>query len=365
MPITSLAISDFRNLASVELMPVTQGLNIICGNNGSGKTSLLEAIHYLSYGKSFRTSNAGRLIKHEADKFSLFSQIVSDSRALLPVGVERTNTGSSRLRIAGTDTSSVAELASLLPIRVINSQSHHLLESGPAFRRKFIDWGLFYQSSAFFSIWKQFERVLKQRNAVLKARLSKRELDVWSEEMVRSACQLDQLRRDYLSQLRPLLIELVHELLGIPDLDMTYHPGWNDALDYGTVLADAYSDDMRYGCTQYGPHRADMDIRFDGLSAKHFLSRGQQKLLICAMILAQGMLLSGTINKGPIYLVDDLPAELDEGSGKRLASLLSRQLTQVFITAIDGDVIQGLLNSTLASPAKVFHVEHGCISEVN
>ncbi len=363
MPITSLSITDFRNLAAADLTPDTHGLNIICGKNGSGKTSLLEAIHFLGYGKSFRTSVAARLIKHQTEKFSLFSQIISDNQTSLPIGIERTTAGFSRLRIAGADAGSVAELASLLPIRVMNSQSHQLLEAGPVFRRKFLDWGLFYQSAAFFTVWKQFERVLKQRNAVLKARLPKRELDVWSEEITHYGCQLDQLRRDYINELRPLLAGLMDELLGISTLDVHYYAGWDESMDYGAVLADSYYDDMRYGCTQHGPHRADMEVQFDGLSAKHFLSRGQQKLLICAMILAQGMLLSGTVNKGPIYLVDDLPAELDESGGKKLVSLLARQQAQVFITAINNDVMQGLIGVDSVSSVKVFHVEHGCISE--
>lgn len=364
MPITLLTITDFRNLASFELTPIPHGLNLICGKNGSGKTSILEAIHYLAYGKSFRTSTAGRLIKHETEKFSLFSHIARENESFLPVGAERAVTGSSRLRIAGADAANIAELASLLPIRVINSQSHQLLEAGPSFRRKFIDWGLFYQADTFLTVWRQFERVLKQRNTVLKNRLPKRELDVWTAELVSYGNQLDQLRRDYIGQWQPLLAAATAELLGITDLELIYHAGWDKSADYSDILAASYHDDMRYGSTQHGPHRADMDILIEGVSAKHFLSRGQQKLLICAMIVAQGMLLSDLINKAPIYLVDDLPSELDERSGSKLVSLLAQQQSQVFITAIDHAVMHGLLGNDIGSSVKVFHVEHGRVKEI-
>ena len=361
MPISKLTISNFRNLTSVDLAPSTLGLNIICGQNGSGKTSILEAIHYIGHGKSFRTSSSSRMIQHETDKFSLFSHIVRENQAHLPVGVEKTITGSNRLRIAGEDATSIAELARYLPIRVINSQSHQLLESGPSVRRKYLDWGLFYQSESFLSVWRQFERVLKQRNTVLKERRPKRELDVWTNEMARYGIALDSLRREYIEQLQPLLADLAAELLGVSDTEIHYESGWNDELEYETVLANSYHEDMRYACTQYGPHRADVDVNIGGRSAKHFLSRGQQKLLICAMILAQGMLLSRAINKAPIYLVDDLPAELDDGRGHKLVSLLIRQKTQVFITAIDSGVMLRLMDADTALLAKVFHVEHGCI----
>src|SRR5690606_11738133 len=118
MPISSLHITDFRNLATVSLQPGQHGLNIICGQNGSGKTSLLEAIYYLGLGRSFRSATAARLIRQAASQFSLFAQIVSDGRQI-PVGAERCTNGASRLRIAEQDATSITELASFLPLRLI------------------------------------------------------------------------------------------------------------------------------------------------------------------------------------------------------------------------------------------------------
>lgn len=365
MPIISLRIADFRNITSAELAPCLQGLNIICGDNGSGKTSLLEAIHYLGLGRSFRSSTAARLIKYETVKFSLFSQIVNDSQRYIPVGVERDTRGSSRLRMAEQDVSSVMELASLIPIRLINSQSHQLFESGPAFRRKYLDWGLFYQFESFLPCWRHFERALKQRNAVLRDRRPTKELDIWSNELIKHALELDKLRREYVALLTPFLREMQTALLPTLDLQINYEPGWSENMDYATNLANTYNDDLRIGHTQLGPHRADFDIQINGVSAKHFLSRGQQKLLICAMILAQGMLLNKHANKGLIYLVDDLPSELDLQGKQKLISLLSRQQTQIFITAIESSMICDLVSDKTDMPMKVFHVEHGSVVEMH
>ncbi len=358
MAITSLRINDFRNLAAVDVIPCVQGLNIIAGHNGSGKTSLLEAIHYLGLGRSFRSASSSRLIRHATDKFSVFAQLLSSGQRDIPVGVERDTHGIVRSRIAEKDAASVAELAYLLPIRIINSQSHQLFEAGPVFRRKYLDWGLFYHFDAFFLCWRQFERVLKQRNIVLRDQLSRQELDVWTAELLKYSIELDNFRRDYINMLQPVLAELTGELLDMRNLEIHYSPGWDDSQSFAEILASNYHQERRSGYTQVGPHRADFDIRLDGISVKHFLSRGQQKLLICAMILAQGMLLAKCVNKSLIYLIDDLPSELDLYSRQKLISLLAKQPTQIFITAVESETICALLNKSDVS-LKVFHVEHG------
>lgn len=364
MAITSLRIADFRNLVAVELLPVQHGMNVISGNNGSGKTSLLEAIHYLGMGKSFRSSTSSRLIRYTSDKFSVFSQLVIDNNRYLPVGVERDVCGMVRIRVAEQDAASITDIAAVMPIRVINSHSHNLFESGPVFRRKFIDWGLFYQMDGFLPCWRQYERVLKQRNAVLRDRRPKRELDVWTDELVKHGVELDRLRREYIQAITPIIVQNCHELLGMTNLDIRYQSGWSADKDYASALADAYHEENRLGHTQYGPHRADLDILSDGVSVKHFLSRGQQKLLICAMIIAQGICLAKYANKSLIYLVDDLPSELDLQSKMKLISLLSKQHTQIFITAIESDSICDFVSDKTDVPVKVFHVEHGSVVEM-
>jgi DNA replication and repair protein RecF len=363
MPLTSLRVVNFRNLAKVELDPLAQGLTILSGDNGSGKTSLLEAIYYLGLGRSFRTGTASRLIRHQTDKFSIFSQLLSESERLIPVGVERSVNGSTRLRMAEKDMSSLAELAFFIPIRLINSQSHHFFESGPSFRRQFLDWGLFYQDPGFLPCWRQFERVLKQRNALLREKRTKRELDAWTQELVSIGLVLDEWRRAYVETLSPWVKDMARELLSVASLELHYRSGWSQDRDYAEVLAHAYAEEWRQGHTLYGPHRADLDIHLEGRPVRHFLSRGQQKLLICAMILAQGSLLTKNANKGLIYLVDDLPAELDLQSKMKLLSLLSKQQTQIFITAIESETICDLVSDKFEVPMKVFHVEHGSVEQ--
>jgi DNA replication and repair protein RecF len=273
--------------------------------------------------------------------------------------MERDRSGAMRLRVAEQNTSSITEIAYCLPLRLINSQSHGLFEAGPIGRRQYVDWGLFYQMTGFFDCWQHFGRTLKQRNAVLRDKRSKQELNVWTDKFVYYGCQLDQWRKEYIGQLIPILQSMVMELLDLTPLDVTYQSGWDSNMDLGTALARCYLEECRLGYTQSGPHRADLDVKIQGTPVKHRLSRGQQKLLVCAMILAQGVLLTHTVNKHLVYLIDDLPAELDKESTQRLVTLLSKQSTQVFMTAIESEVIRESLYSNIHIPVKVFHVKQG------
>jgi DNA replication and repair protein RecF len=365
MPISSLRISQFRNLEGVDICPRQEGLNIIRGENGSGKTSLLEAIYYLGTGRSFRTSIANALIRQDHDKFSVFSQIVSQDQRYIPIGVERDLSGASRIRMNDSDLVSLADLATCLPLRLIHSQSHQLFESGPSHRRKYLDWGLFYHYPGFLLCWRQYERVLKQRNAVLALRRPKRELDPWTDELVKLGNELNDYRKNYVDVLQVELIAISEELLPEWCVELSYLPGWKeDVASLNDSFAACYHDEMRLGSTKIGPHRAELEIKVNGIPAKQFLSRGQQKLLICAMIIAQGKLKAKQTKQGLIYLIDDLPCELDSHSRHRLLSLLLTQQVQVFITAIDlADGPDSEL-SNLSIPMKVFHVEHGRVAEL-
>jgi DNA replication and repair protein RecF len=361
MPLTRLDITDFRNLASINFEPLASGFNLLFGYNGSGKTSLLEAIYYLGLGRSFKSAAIGRVIRHTADKFRIFAHINPSADQTIPVGIERQLEGDIKIRIAGRDVYSSAELADLTPVQLIHSHSYHLLDGGPVFRRKYLDWGVFYLNNDFLRIWREYGQVLKQRNAALRRQSSKKEIDIWSEELISKATQLHTFRSDYTQALFPLLKSTVAELLPLPDLHLNYYRGWDAATDFGDVLAASFEKDMHMGYTQAGPHRADLKVSINKVLAKDFLSRGQQKLFVCAMILAQGALLNSRANKKPIYLIDDLPAELDIVSRTNLITLLSRQETQVFVTAVER---QALSNVSSMLPLKMFHVEHGGITEV-
>ncbi|MBV8802554.1 MAG: DNA replication and repair protein RecF, partial [Gammaproteobacteria bacterium] len=202
---------------------------------------------------------------------------------------------------------------------------------------------------------------LKQRNAALRNQVSFKEIDIWTQELILYGEQLERLRCDYLQLLIPLLENTIVELLGLSELKINYYRGWDHAKNYQDFLSQAFNRDMELGYTQFGPHKADLKLTIKGVPGKDILSRGQQKLFVCGMILARGMLLKKCVNKNPIYLVDDLPSELDKTSRISLMTLLSKQNAQIFVTAIEciNENIF-LVNNSL----KMFHVEQGNVKEV-
>jgi len=341
-------------------MPIPAGFNLFFGQNGSGKTSLLEAIYYLSLGRSFRSNVTERIVNKLADRLSIFAHLASKSAQFTPIGIERRQTGEIKMRLNGRDIRSIAELADLTPVQLIDSHCHELIEGGPSIRRKYLDWGIFHTAPDFLRIWRQYERILQQRNAALREQRSKKELDSWSFELISYTEQLDRLRREYSGRLIPLIQKTVAELLNISDVKITYYSGWDENQDYPTALSRSFARDSYLGHTQYGPHKADFKININNVPAKDFLSRGQQKLFVCAMIVARGTVLQMQANKQTIYLVDDLPSELDSLNQHCLIDLLSRQLTQVFVTTVQKEDENIYLTK---SSMKMFHVEHGCVTE--
>jgi DNA replication and repair protein RecF len=360
MSLLRLDITDFRNLETIKTDLLPAGFNLFYGKNGSGKTSLLEAVYYLSRGRSFRSAHNGYVIRHSSQKMSVFAHVQTADSRFVPAGIERSRNGETRTRVMGQDGVSATELVRLVPVLLMNSNSFSLLE-GPIFRRKYLDWGAFYVTPDFLRTWKQYERVLKQRNAALRERASKKEIETWTAELIKSAEQLDEMRRDFTQQLLPFLWDALAALITIPGLKLDFYPGWDQRLSFAEAITQSMDKDAYAGYTQIGPHRADFKITIGSTQAKDILSRGQQKLVVCAMICAQGAMLQQCIKRKPIYLVDDLPSELDSQSRSSLMTLLAKQEAQVFLTAIEHE---DLCDSFASASMKMFHVEHGNVREV-
>ncbi len=359
MSLIRLDIHNFRNIISASLYPVS-GVNIIYGKNGSGKTSILEAIYFLAHNRSFKS----RLIKHITNKdmteFSLFGQLQAQEQAI-SVGISRQNSGESKIRIANETIQKSADLAELMPVQVINPDSYRILESGPKYRRQFLDWGLFHVEQSFFQHWKSLQRLLKQRNAALKQVKSYSELQVWDEELQHTAQQIDALRKEYITGLVPVFNRVFSNLLQCKDVSLDYVRGWDQQADYIDVLKHSFERDSYLGYTQYGPQRADLSIKINKVPIYERFSRGQQKLLLVALRLAQGILLREQAQKSCIYLVDDLAAELDETRQAYVCQVLVDLAAQVFVTCVTQNTYSESFSDV---PHKLFHVEHGIFQEV-
>lgn len=356
MSITSLEITHFRNLQNVAIQP-DANLNIISGINAAGKTSLLESIFYLSYGRSFRSCHTKDLIMYDEDYFRLVSKIQSDANEIT-LGIQK-SIQQQTIRINQQNITKIADLSSLLPVIALHPDSHQLISSGPELRRQFLDWGVFHVEQSFIHIWKVFKKALSQRNAALRSHQSDKLCALWDQLLVESAESIQQMRHKYLDSLKSLINKNAEILFPDNIINLEYKRGWLDDINYQSYLENNLAKDKDKGFTQSGPHRADIKITLDKKTAQNSISRGQQKKLVALLKLSQVELFVQASQKTCILIYDDLPAELDTFNRKLLMDMLSTMNVQLFVSAIEADQI----NSESWSSARVFHVEHGVVLE--
>lgn len=355
MALKSLHISNLRNIANTELL-FDPHINVICGPNGSGKTSILEAINMLSTGKSFRSHLKSRIIQYSQDKLTLFTQLQSD-QLVIPIGLEKSLADDTQLRVSGEDADSISALARILPVQLLHPHSYELLEGGSKPRRQFIDWGVFHVEHLFYELWNNVQRIIKQRNAAIKSQFSAQEIQVWDKELISLALMLDDMRSDYLNQLIPLFHEKLAQITDIDAISTVYYPGWNRELGFEAHLTERIYQDMALGYTHPGPHRADLKLTINKVPVQDALSRGQQKLLVFALRFAQAELYQQTSGKNVLFLIDDLPSELDMQHQQKVFTLIETMTdkAQFFLTGIDQNSFQQF------KQARMFHVEHGSV----
>ncbi len=362
MSISRLEIAHLRNLQSVSLLPHPR-LNLLTGLNGSGKSSVLEALHLLGLGRSFRSGRARRLVNDEAASCTVFAGFADESHA----GIERGANGDTALRLDGRSQITMAELAHKLPLLLLDPEAMDLLDEGSKPRRAQMDWGVFHVEHRFYPVWLRYQRALKQRNSLLRSgSMGRLESASWDKELAESATQLHQLRHDYLQRWQPLWQARIQGFLPDLDLSLEYTAGWDVERSLADVLAESWEKDMERGHTQAGPHRADLRVKRGTAPADEILSRGQKKLVVCALKLSQVSLLREH-GRNCVLLVDDLASELDAQARQRLIDYLAASEAQVFITAIEPEAVRPALDAgglIQGKGYKLFHVEHGTVRDV-
>lgn len=356
MTIARIQGENFRQFERFALAPAV-GLNLITGANAAGKTTVLEAIYGCGRARSFRGATADEISGAAGAAWQLQAQ------ANNPHGP------SDDLRIAWTGAAITlsanrnplmrADLAQRLPVQILEPGTHRLLEEGPGYRRRYLDWGVFHVEPRFYPTWRRYQRGLTQRNRALKAKAEPSEIASWDAELAECGETLNRQRLQHLDPLRRRLDPLVQRLLGQPGGTLELHCGWSPEHSLREALAQSLDRDRRYGQTQAGPHRAELRLKLGGQGVKHRVSRGQQKLLVAALLLAQSALIHEATGRAPVLLVDDFPAELGAPFQARLLEALRESGSQVFLSAIER-------GNMLLNPEQdaLFHVEQGRVEPV-
>jgi DNA replication and repair protein RecF len=347
-----IQVTDFRCLRSAELELDPQ-FTLVSGPNASGKTSLLEAMYVLGRGRSFRTRRLETLIRTGAAHFVIYGQAEVSGRHI-GLGVEGTHRGV-RAKLGGERVGTLAELAAVLPVQIIDPEVHRLIEEGPSRRRRFLDWGVFHVEHAYVDRWLRYQKALKQRNAALKAGQRRELVSAWDADLVRLGSWIDEARGRYVERLLSEARAIAESLLGM-ELGLSYRSGWTRDVTFEEALAASWSHDQEAGTTQVGPQRAEIGIRLNGAGVKDRISRGQQKLLASSLLLAQLQLLPRLDASRPTLLLDDPAAELDADRLLGLIREVSTQSLQLIVTSLRAEF------SAFGSPGRRYAMNSGGIA---
>ena len=348
MSLSDIQITGVRCLDEARLQ-LSNGLTLICGGNGSGKTSVLESIFMLGRGRSFRMRNNSRLIKRDKALLRVIGQIQPPMAQPMTLSIE-VGTEGTRARISGRDVESLAELSQMFAVQVVDPGIHHLIEEAGYRRRRWLDWAVFHVEPLFMSNWTRYTRALKQRNAALKLRDA--DATHWDGELSRLGELITRSRQELMERLVPYWRRTVAELCGL-EVDLHYQRGWSHEHSLGEALAAWRTRDAIRQITHAGPHRADVAVRVHGRPAKEVLSRGQQKLIAAALIVAQLKLLKDATALTPTLLLDDPAAELDAMHLERFVDEVSRLRCQLVVTSLHAE------SRLFGAPDRTFRMEEG------
>jgi DNA replication and repair protein RecF len=363
MRVTRLELANLRRFERAQLAP-GPGLNLVTGANGAGKTSVLEALHLMAYGRSFRGRVHDGLVRQGAPALEIFVEWqaapgtgLADRDGVRHRAGLRHSGQAWEGRLDGASVEHLGQLCAAFAVVTVEPGSHSLIMGGAENRRRFVDWGLFHVEPEFLPLWRRYARALKQRNALLKRGIRDRQLDAWEQELAASGEPLTRARQRYLEQLQPILEQVLDALLpaaGASRID--FQPGWRqEDLALGDALLLSRDRDLAAGHTTIGPHRADWQLAQAGIPGRNALSRGQAKLTALSALLAQAEHHAVLRGDWPVVALDDLASELDRAHQRRVLERVLASGAQVFVTGTEAPAVL----QALGAPLRVFHVEHG------
>ncbi|WP_076417393.1 DNA replication/repair protein RecF [Colwellia sp. UCD-KL20] len=361
MSVVRLITSNFRNIEQSQTELHSQ-LNFLVGDNGSGKSSFLEALFFLGHGKSFRTTKIENLVSYQESTFVVSIKDDLDSQIGISKNIISNET---EIKINGIKQSKLSELAKNIAVQIITPESFKLFFGGPKERRRFIDLGLFHVEQSFSKAWKDFSRILKQRNAYLRSGANLEGIKYWDEAFCTHSNIVSTLRLNYVNGFREefsywaeLLLPKIHE-----NIEVQYFQGWKQNTNLADVLVNNRTREINLGYSISGTHKFDVRFIMSKQPLENQLSRGQQKLFLFALTFAQAKLIEKVKRVKPILLIDDVGAELDSHSRTVLNEAINQLNCQVIITAIDKSAVEPLVPSD--HDYKMFHVKHGKIFEMS
>lgn len=349
-------LTDVRSYASAEIS-LAPGLTVLLGDNGQGKTNVLEAIGWLATLASFRGAPTEALVRQGTERAVIRAEGEREGRAIL-IEAELVPSGRNRVLVNRQPLKRARDLLGVLRVTVFAPDDLDLVKGGPAERRRYLDDALVASHPRYDALRSDLDKVLKQRNALLKGaggRLDESAaftLDVWDAKLAEVGGALASARQNLLQRLVPVLSDTYDAVAhGPAEITATYVADWAD-VGLAEALAAARRDDLRRGVSTVGPHRDDIDLRIAGLPSRTHASQGEQRSLALALRLAAHRVITEVTGSAPILLLDDVFSELDPDRSDAL--LANLPVGQTLLTSASG-------LPPLAAPELVLRVRDGQI----
>ena len=333
----------------------SRDINVIYGNNGAGKTSILEGISVLSCGKSFRTSKLMHVIHQQLDELILFGEVHTATEGTIKLGIQH-KSGLTELRVNQEKAQKWSEIAKSLPVLDIHPESYLLVTGGPVERRKFLNWGMFHVEPGYGKLWAEYSRALKQRNSCLRNRQLE-QASHWHQNIADLGEKIAHDLQNYVEMLIPYVNQICTQFGLTDELSIRYYPGWDREQTLLNLLEQELKEEEIGFSTSFGPHRGDIRINWKKQPFSKTSSRGQQKVLTMAMKIAQAKYLKEHCDKSSIYLIDELPAELDKQRREIAFDLFTQLNSQIIISAVSKESVDYIKRDI-----KWFHVEQSCVT---
>ncbi len=344
MNISKIRAQNFRNIESCDI-DFKEGVNLLYGNNAQGKTNVIEAIYYFSRGKSFRMATDEELKKIGEDGFFISLDFAGDKRKQSLA--YRTYLQEKKKYRNGAEEKKMTDMIGHFRAVLFFPEHLYLVKEGPSGRRDFLDVGISQIKPVYLNIYSQYQKLLKNRNSIIKDAqkglyYDRDMLDAFSEGMAQKASYINDARVEYLRDIERYAKDILLEISdGKEELSLEYVSNIDDNSAsreekenlYKKILTQNLQKEISAGCSLYGIHRDDIEIKINGISAKSYASQGQQRSIVLALKLAEGEVSREKTGEYPVFLFDDVLSELDE---KRRAYVLSeKEKKQIIISACD------------------------------
>ncbi len=339
MQLTRLQLKHFRNYAEldVEFHP---HINILTGQNGQGKTNILESIYCLSLVKSFRTSKDAEMVRFGQEESIISGDYRSDQGVSHKIVVVQTG----RKKTISLDSKRVnrhSDLIGQFPLVLFSPEDHRITSGTPAERRKFLDILLSQANRGYLKTLQEYQRILRQRNQLLalfaERKISRRELEIWDETLAEAGCKIIENRSSFLQSIAESLKEYynsISEDKGTLEIHYAHASARKITTkeEYLEALTGVFAKEVAVSKTIIGPHRDDIVLTIEGRDVRKHASRGEQKSVLLALKLIELNYLKKKTGVDPVLLLDDIYSELDTNRQKQVLETICR-FGQTFITS--------------------------------